>query len=196
MASRSRHGAATDAYDVGIILTIPNRDGLRCELDARLPSKVHVPPLREHREDIPLLVRHWLLDRARQPPYDARRFVYTGPSGRPEVQISSRLIEHLVREPLLLNVRELHALVLVAMQGSSGDKVQMPWLPGQGKASAPPPASEGKREGTSRLPTKEEILACLDRERGNITRVAEVLGMERSALYRLRCGALGIKWKE
>ncbi len=172
-----------------------NREGLRSELGARLPSKVHVPPFRERREDIPLLVRHWLLDRARTPPHDARRFVYTGPSGRPEVQISSRLIEYLVREPLALNVRELHALVLVAMQGSSGDKVQMPWLPGEGKTSEPPSASEGRREGTSRLPTEQEIRGCIDRERGNISRVAEVLGMERSALYRLM-RALGIKWKE
>ena len=167
---------------------------------SRFLARVPIPPLREHAEDIPLLVRHWLLNRARNAPKEAGRFIQTGPSGRPEPKVSARLIDYLVRQPLELNVRELHGLLLVAMHASPGDEVKMPLLPDLPAGTTTPPAS-GAAEAQRRskppvskpvVRSKEEIVACLERHGGNITHVAEEFGMDRSTL-RHRMKKLGIK---
>ena len=186
---------------------------LRSDLPARFLVNVRVPPLRERAEDIPLIARQWILEHARERPEEARRFIYAGPSGRPEVRISARLIEHLVREPPPLNVRGLHKLLWVAMQGSTGDKVRlpkafpaaastasMPSTPAAAPSAAPPgrtppPSTQPPEQADSDSPSKEQILARLEMERGNVTRAAKALGLERSALYR-RMRRYGIAQEE
>jgi DNA-binding NtrC family response regulator len=157
----------------------------RSDFRARLRAHLRVPPLRERPEDIPLLVRHWLLRRVHEKP-DARRFIYTGPSGRPEARVSARLIEYLVKEELPRNVRQLEAM-LIAMTGpSAGDKVRMPSV-GPTNESAPPPAKESEEEEGQRSAdslTEEEIAACLAGQQGNVASAARLLGVGRSALYR------------
>jgi DNA-binding NtrC family response regulator len=165
-----------------------NRDNSAFKHDfvARFLTRVRIPPLRERREDIPLLARHWLLRRAREAPEEAGRFIQTGPSGRPEPRVSGRLIDHLVRHTLRLNVRELHALLLVAMRASKGDVVKNP-RPDLTTAETPPPpsgAEAGQMPSELRSPSKEEIVACLEREKGNVSRAAEALRMDRSTLRR------------
>jgi two-component system nitrogen regulation response regulator GlnG/two-component system response regulator HydG len=186
---------------------------LRSDLPARFLVNVLVPPLRDRAEDIPLIARQWILEHARERPEEARRFIYAGPSGRPEVRISARLIEHLVREPPPLNVRGLHKLLWVAMQGSTGDKVRlpkafpaaastasMPSTPAAAPSAAPPgrtppPSTQPPEQADSDSPSKEQILARLEMERGNVTRAAKALGLERSALYR-RMRRYGIAQEE
>ena len=178
---------------------------LRSDLPARFLVGVGLPTLRERAEDIPLIARQWILAHARERPEEARRFIYAGPSGRPEVRISARLIEHLVREPPPLNVRGLHKLLWVAMQGSPGDKVRLPKAfpapaaPAPTPSAAapastlsapaerrtpPPPSTDPPKEADSDSPSKEQIVARLELERGNVARAARALGLERSALYR------------
>ncbi len=57
-----------------------NRDDSRFRGDffARFLVRVRIPPLRERQEDIPLLIRSWLLERARKYPELAGRFVRVG----------------------------------------------------------------------------------------------------------------------
>ena len=49
---------------------------------------------------------------------------------------------------------------------------------------------DSRRDDSARTgaPSREDIVACLAREEGNVARVARVLGLERTALYRLMKG--------
>ena len=183
------------------IIGATNRDNsaFKSDLLARFLTRVLIPPLRERREDIPLLVRHWLLDRARKNPEEAGRFIEAGPSGRPEPRVSSRLLEYLVRQPLPLNVRELNGLLVLAIRAgaSNGDTVNIPSLPDLPAAETPESAAAGaapEAQGNAkpREWTKEEIVDRLEREGGNITRAAAALGLDRSTL-RGRMKRYGIK---
>lgn len=145
-----------------------------------------VPPLREHPEDIPLLVRHWLLQRAQKTPDDVRRFIYAGPSGRPEARVSAHLIDYLVHQPFPLNVRELYGMLLLAIHASPGDKVKLPPVPSM--ASTPPASTSGSL-------SKADIEACLDRTGGNVAKAARLLKIDRNALQR-RMDTHGIKRKK
>jgi DNA-binding NtrC family response regulator len=173
-----------------------NKDDSSFRLDflPRFLGRIRVPPLRERQEDIPLLIRHWFLQRA-QKFSELARFMQTGPSARPELRISGRLVDVLVRHPLPLNVRELHGLLLKAVAASPGDVVR---LPSSGPTTVPPVASPSSvpEEVNGYVPpgspSKAELLACLDRERGSISRVARVLGVHRNAVYRLMA-SYGIK---
>jgi two-component system response regulator HydG len=169
-----------------------NRDDSAFMTDflARFRTRVRIPPLRDRREDIPLLVRHWVLDRARKEPKEAARFIQTGPSGRPEPRVSSRLIDYLVRQPFPLNVRELHNLLVVATRASKRDVVKIP-LPDLTAAETSPPPPAGAEEAqrpperrSPSKPSKEEIAACFERVGGNLSQAAEALGMDRTTLRR------------
>jgi transcriptional regulator with AAA-type ATPase domain len=171
-------------------------DAFRSDFRHRLPARLPVPPVRERPEDIPLFIRQWVLRHARAGQHGAMRFVYTGPSGRPEARVSARLIEYLVQQPLAGNFRELHGMLLAAA-GREGDTLRLPAV-GPAKESAPPPAEEAEEEPGEVLATsltQEQIEACLDRHRGNVKSAATALRVGRSALYR-RMDALGIKWKK
>jgi DNA-binding NtrC family response regulator len=171
------------------VIGATNRDDsvFRADFRARFGRTVRIPPLRERREDIPLLIRHWLLRRAQQYP-EAGRFLRVGASGAMEPRISGRLVDYLVRQPLPLNVRELNALLLKALDASAGDEVKLPSSLPSWNTSVPPEDAEAegaaKRRG-ARAPNKEELLACLGREGNNISRVAESLGVHRNVVYRL-----------
>jgi DNA-binding NtrC family response regulator len=164
-----------------------NRDDsvLREDFLNRFLATVTIEPLRERREDIPLLVRDALLRRYRESPDSVGRFIGKGERGRLEPRISARLIDHLVRLPLTGNVRRLHKIVLDLADESPGDTVRMPSEP----ATDPPePGAEG-RDLTPRTPgtapSKEEVLAHLDRAHGNVSEAARTLDISRSALNRL-----------
>jgi len=85
---------------------------------ARFLTRIRLPSPRETREDIPLLARHFLLRYFGQAPELRERFCRNGPGGRLEPNISARLIDELVRRPLPLNARELHALLIRAIDTS------------------------------------------------------------------------------
>jgi two-component system nitrogen regulation response regulator GlnG/two-component system response regulator HydG len=177
-------GASTPrTVDVRLV-TATNRavSELKHDLPPRLTARVVVPPLRERREDIPLLVRHWLLRQARETPEDARRFIYAGPSGRPEARVSAHLIDYLVRQPFPLNVRELHGLLLTAIHASPGNKVKMPPVPSVASVLVAPQG-------------KAEIETALASAGGNIAKAARLLKLERNALMR-RMDAFGITRKK
>jgi DNA-binding NtrC family response regulator len=92
--------------DVRVIGATNRAEGfLRPDLRARLLRTVRLPPLRERREDIPLLIRHWLRRRGQQDPEIAQRFLRKGATGANEPRISGRLVDYVVRHPLELNVR-------------------------------------------------------------------------------------------
>jgi len=121
-------GASTSSrVEVRIIVTSRrDLDELDHDLSARILQRIRIPPLRERREDIPLLIRHWLLRRAQQRPELERRFVRIGATGEMEPRVSVRLVDHLVRHPLPLNVLQLNHFLAEALDASAGDEVLVP----------------------------------------------------------------------
>src|SRR5207249_4427869 len=76
---------------------------------------IDLPPLRERAEDIPLLVRHFVMQHARK-------------LGRRIDSISADVIETLVRHPWPGNIRELQHVLHRAVILSDGGRLQLPPL--------------------------------------------------------------------
>lgn len=143
-----------------------------------------VPPLRERKEDIPLLADHFLKE-------------FSGRYGRRPREITDDAIEALMRYSWPGNVRELRNVIerIVIMNPTSSrfDRKHLPALVYR----------DGSRRSGDFLTLRQArsayerdyILKKLDENHGNISRAAEVLGLERSHLYR-KMRALGIALKE
>ena len=140
---------------------------------------IRVPPLRERREDIPLLVRHF----ARQYGDRLRRRITSVPSVT---------MDALVAYPWPGNVRELQNLIERAVIRSSGDRLDVPLRELDASVVAPRP---GAALGTLADAQRAHILAALSATgwilsgpRGAATR----LGITRSTLQ-FRMKKLGIE---
>jgi len=129
--------------------------------------EVHMPPLRERREDIPLLAAHFLRRHAER---------YRKPLVAFEPAAMRLLLEH----PWPGNVRELdHAIERAALMGE-GEQVSVQDL-----------ALKTARDSAARLDdlTIEEVEQLLIRKAlarfdGNVSQAAAALGLSRGALYR------------
>ena len=136
---------------------------------------VQVPPLRERREDIPLLVNEF------------RREIAVD-SGLRQKRITDRAIEIMVRQQWPGNVRELRNLVerLVILVPDEVIDVQhlsecFPLAPPETSASVldRPTFREAKMEFERQYLRKK-----LAEHRGNVSQTAEAIGLERSHLHR------------
>ncbi len=129
--------------------------------------EVRLPPLRERREDIPLLAAHFLNTSGAK-------------YGRTDLELSSTALDAMYRHPWPGNVRELRHAIERAVLLADGRTVDVEHL---GLRQAP----EGSlRLEDVELDEAERILIrkALTRNRGNVSRAAEDLGLSRSALYR------------
>ena len=148
------------------------RGGFRSDLYYRLNViQLHLPPLRERREDIPLLVRHFL---QRKPG-----------SGEPRT-VSEEAMDILTAYHWPGNVRELENALERAAVVSSGSVVGPDALPDRVR-EAPPPrlgANDLPPNPTMEVVERAYILWVLQSEGGNKTRAADVLGIDPSTLYR------------
>ena len=149
----------------------------RADLYYRLGQVVlSLPPLRERREDIPLLIRNYLDE------LSARE-------GR-QVVLSEDALEYLVSLPWLGNVRELkhkiESVFLCAGRQELLDRASMTRILYPGGAGAPAGVypSRGLR-GKVDMVKREEVLAALSRNGGNRSRAAVELGITRRHLIRL-----------
>ena len=187
-----------------LVVAASNRDNsyFKDDVHDRFKSRVMVAPLRERREDIPLLIRHLMHLRAAKFPED-RRFLRMGKDGRLQPVIDGRLVDYLVREPLEGNVRDLDRLLMIAVQQSPGDEIRMPASMLAASLLPAPARPLGERvERVERVgaveagegapgavpagePSKAEIEAMLDREAGNVASAARKFGIPRPAFYRL-----------
>jgi two-component system nitrogen regulation response regulator NtrX len=157
-----------------------------------------VPPLRDRKEDIPLLVKEFLQEFGAQ-------------YGRPHVEMTSDALDALRPYHWPGNVRELRNLVeRVLIMNPKIQRIERRHLPMLVyRDGARDGAKDGAREG-GRAGAREEfstlieareayerdyILKKLDECSGNVSRTAEALGLERSHLYR-KMKALGVSVKE
>jgi two-component system nitrogen regulation response regulator NtrX len=144
---------------------------------------IFVPPLRERREDVPRLAEHFIRVFARE---YGRRIKSLDPS-------AAALLEGY---PWPGNVRELRNAIERLMIMVPGDVMTARDLAFLGGAT-PPTATDAVDEAPVALVEarerfeREYILRVLALQQGNISRTAEVLGVERSNLYR-KMRSLGI----
>ncbi|MFE8597372.1 sigma-54 dependent transcriptional regulator [Archangium violaceum] len=140
--------------------------------------EVHLPPLRERREDIALLAAYFLN-------IHGQRY------GRSGLKLSPSALDALMAYPWPGNVRELeHAVERALLMAATDEVTAEDFLLRRGG---------GGREGQARLEemTLEEverylIERSLGRHEGNVSDAAKALGLSRSALYR-RMQYYGIK---
>ncbi|MEW5765335.1 MAG: sigma-54-dependent transcriptional regulator [Acidobacteriota bacterium] len=133
---------------------------------------VSLPPLRERREDIPLLARHFLEKYARL-------------MGREVPSLSAEALRRMESYPWPGNVRELENCMERAMALCDGDQIDLRHLPDPLLGARPLPDLAGVQipeEGFSLTDTLEGIRAAylkraLDLEGGIMTRAAARLGI-------------------
>jgi two-component system nitrogen regulation response regulator NtrX len=150
---------------------------------------IRVPPLRERREDIPLLARHFMARGAEATRLSPREFgedamaalqAYTWPG----------------------NVRQLRNVIewlLIMAPGEAREPIRADMLPNEITAIAPTVVKWDKGGEIMTLPLRdarevferEYLLAQVTRFGGNISRTAAFVGMERSALHR-KLKSLGV----
>src|SRR5438067_935112 len=139
---------------------------------------VHVPPLRERQDDIPLLVRHFVQQFARR-------------MGKAVDTIPSEAMNVLVRYHWPGNIRELQNLVERAVILTTGPVLKVPLNDLQAQPAAPPPVKIETLEAAER----RHILGALDAADWVISGprgAAAALGLKRSTLQ-ARMEKLGIR---
>jgi len=145
-----------------------------------------VPPLRERLEDVPQLARHFLRE-------------FTSAYGRKAKELTAEAERVLCTYHWPGNVRELKNLMerIVIMHPQPAIEARhIPLSPGpSGKVAARAGDRFGSLAEVREAAERDYILKKLDDTRGNVTRAAELLGLERSNLYR-KMKALGIAPKE
>jgi transcriptional regulator with PAS, ATPase and Fis domain len=149
----------------------------RADLFYRLGQVVlSLPPLRERREDTPLLIRNFLDELSTR---EGRHLV-----------LAEDAMDYLVALPWMGNVRELkhkiESIFLCAGRQELVDRATLVRLlfPGGDGAAAETQPVRGLR-GKVDLLKREEILAALSRNGGNRSRAALELGITRRHLIRL-----------
>jgi DNA-binding NtrC family response regulator len=129
--------------------------------------EIHLPPLRDRREDIPLLAEHFLARlRTRY------RKQVTG--------FSTSAMQQMMHYSWPGNVRELEHSVERALLLSSGEEIE-PVNLSIGAARSPAPSLDNMSIDEMEAMLIRKVLRRCD---GNISQAAESLGLSRAALYR------------
>ena len=134
---------------------------------------VKLPALRERREDIPLLVRHF-----------ADRQAET--NGLPRTEFSADAMQFLSRLPYPGNIRELKNLVERTILVSGKPTLDASDFDAQYIRHNDQKAAESTSFIGMTLDEieRQSILQALERHKGNLSQVAMALGISRAALYR------------
>ena len=134
---------------------------------------VTMPPLRERREDIPMLTRHFVQKHAMRCRVKAR-------------PISREAMAALVNYEWPGNVRELENAVERALVMGSSDMVLLEDLPESLlEQRVPEEINEGKYHASVKEHKKRLILDAVEQTRGNYVEAAGILGVHPNYLHRL-----------
>jgi PAS domain S-box-containing protein len=168
-------GEKTTAVDVRVV-SATNKDlkrevkkgNFREDLFYRLNViPIHIPPIRERKSDIPLLVDHFL---SKAPVIGGQR----------PVRIAQEALKILMDYHWPGNVRELQNAVQFAIVRCKGKVIRPEDLPLELKGIV----FEKPKRGPMRKLDAERVKAALTKTGGNKARAAKVLGVGRATLYR------------
>lgn len=201
--SQIQRVGGTRPIDVDIRVIAASHKSLREEVEAgrfredlyyRLAIfELEVPPLRERREDIPLLIRHFLAQFSEQ-------------RAEPVLEIEDRALQALMSYDWPGNVRELRNTIERALLLTDTSTLAHEALPPQLRADASPsvtPQAEpadlrtqkGQPAASGHLFASDYVIPLSELERrailhackvtqGNMTRASSLLGISRATLYR------------
>jgi DNA-binding NtrC family response regulator len=152
----------------------------RADLFARISGfTVKLPPLRERREDIGLLIGDIL-----------RRLA---PDLLDRVSLTTDAARALFRHGWPLNVRELEKCLTTALVLAAGEPIDVTHLPDWGRgapgqtqtiAPVPPAASEMRAISAEDQRQRDELVALLKEHQGNISSIARAMGKARMQVQR------------
>jgi DNA-binding NtrC family response regulator len=126
---------------------------------------ISLPPLRDRREDIPLLAQHLLAK-------------YAHEMNRPFTGFDSSAMDLLVRHDWPGNVRELANAIERALVVGRAPTVRADDLPVRINERSAEPVGDSLADVE-----RAQIRSILDRTQGNVTRAAEILKIDRVTLY-------------
>jgi two-component system, NtrC family, response regulator AtoC len=134
---------------------------------------LHLPPLRERREDIPLLIDHFIATFSTEYKVEPKK---VGPEA----------LEQLVRYPWPGNIRELQNVIERMFALSRSNEITLADLPGPISGFEEQPVNF---QELAELPTLEDmekslITAALRKSHGNKNEAARLLAIDRQRLYR------------
>ena len=132
---------------------------------------VHLPALRERREDIPLLVRHFADQQCQT-------------NRLPKVDFTPEAMEYLKRLPYPGNIRELKNLVERTLLVSGKETLDAEDFKAQNIQSANLSFVQNMEGLTLEEMERQRILQALEQYGNNMTQVATALGVSRPSLYR------------
>lgn len=142
-----------------------------------------VPPLRDRREDIPVLVQEFLESFGRE-------------YGRTQMEISREALDALMQYHWPGNVRELRNMVeRVLILNPQTRRIEKKHLPTLAHRTPFKPGEFESLHQARDAYERDYILRKIEESKGNMSRAAEVLGLERSHLYR-KMRTLGINVRE
>jgi len=145
-----------------------------------------VPPLRERKEDVPMLARHFLKE-------------FSTTYGRRNSELTDDAVETLMHYAWPGNVRELRnvieRIVIMNPRATKLDRKHLPPLVHRDGSRRSAPGEFSTLHQARSAYERDYILKKLDENHGNVSRTAEGLGLERSHLYR-KMKTLGIAVKE
>ena len=194
-----RVGGATRIHvDVRVIaasskdLTEAKKDGqFREDLFYRLSVvPLKIPSLKDYREDIPALVKHFIDQIATS-------------SNRNSMECSEQSIATLQSYDWPGNVRELRNVIeriLIMAPNKGSTEISVDMIPAEISSATSPSSKENNQFQIMGLPLREAreifereyLISQVSRFGGNISRTAIFVGMERSALHR-KLKALGVQ---
>jgi DNA-binding NtrC family response regulator len=132
---------------------------------------VVIPPLRERKEDIPLLVDHFIKKYCEQNELETKK-------------ISPQIMKVLIDYPWRGNVRELENVIERAVLMSPGPEIRMEAL--FLEKTADEEIMDSLRQVThtaTEIVEREKIAIAIKKARGNRTQAARLLGISRATLY-------------
>jgi DNA-binding NtrC family response regulator len=162
------------------------RDQFREDLYFRLRVvDIILPPLRERREDIPLLAQHFLT-------------LFDNKMGKGVNSFSDSVMKLLMNHSWPGNIRELEHVIERAYVLCSGDTITSDHLPAELMTAGPPSKKAYEQKapqpthvqplssspGESEEDEVARIIDALRRTAGNKAKAARLLGVDRSTLYR------------
>ena len=134
---------------------------------------IRLPPLRERRGDIPILSRHFV-------------DLFAAAHRRERMTLDPRAEQWLQAQIWPGNIRQLKQLIERAILVTDSDHLELNDFAGLAERSSAGRPGELPEAGSMTLDEIEKamILKCMRHYEGNVSRVAEALGLSRAALYR------------
>ncbi len=134
---------------------------------------IHLPPLRERREDIPLLIEHFIATFSTEYKVEPKK-------------VAPEALEKLVSYPWPGNIRELQNVIERMFALSQSKEITLADLPGPiaGFEEKPVNFQELAELPTLEAMEKSLIAAALRKSHGNKNEAARILAIERQRLYR------------